>query len=189
MTTVEERSSHPDGAQAGPAWYCVRSQLKHEHIAAAHLQQDLHLEVFLPRVRFRRLTRQGTRRVTEPLFPGYLFTRFTWRTDLRAVQHARGVARVVHFGHRWPTVPDAVIEALQRELGHEEIHDVSGELRPGDEVRIAGGGFHGLLAVVSRPLPSRQRVAVLLDFLGRQVQVEVDESGVVRKNERGGPTS
>jgi transcriptional antiterminator RfaH len=164
----------------------VRSQLKHEHIAAAHLAKDLHLEVFLPRIRFRRLTRQGSRQVTEPLFPAYLFARFNWRDHLRAVQHSRGVAQVVHFGERWPTVPDPTIQALQAEVGTEDIRELHGELEAGQEVRLAGSALHGLSAVVSRPLPARQRVAVLLEFLGRQVCVEVDQDSIVPEGGRWG---
>jgi hypothetical protein len=33
-----------------PAWFCVRSQPKHEHIAAAHLKQEPGIEVYLPRI-------------------------------------------------------------------------------------------------------------------------------------------
>lgn len=184
MKTGEGKLPDAVPAPEGPAWFCVRSQLKHEHIAAAHLVQDLSLEVFLPRIRFRRLTQQGTRRVTEPLFPAYLFARFHWQTQLKAVQYTRGVARVVHFGDRWPTVPDAVLDLLRRDLGETEIHEVSEELQAGDEVRLVGGAFHGLSAVVSRPMPTRERVAVLLQFLGRQVDVEVDSERVLREGDR-----
>ncbi len=167
-----------DGGQR--AWFCVRSQPKHEHIAAAHLAKDLQVEVFLPRIRFRQLVGRGSRMVTEPLFPGYLFARFEWRGQLRAVRHGRGVASVVHFGHRWPTVPDEVIDSLRRELGPEEMHNVTGNFQPGEEVQIAGGSFHGLLAIVHESTPARQRVAVLMDFLGRQVSIEVAAEHLVR---------
>jgi len=40
--------------------------------------------------------------------------------------------------------------------------------------------FHGLEAVVERVLPARERVVVLLEFLGRQTMVEVEASGVNR---------
>jgi transcription antitermination factor NusG len=45
--------------------------------------------------------------------------------------------------------------------------------------------FHGLLAVVTRIMPARERVAVLLEFLGRQTTVELAGGAVVRdENER-----
>lgn len=163
------------------AWFCVRSQLKREHIAARHLRQMEGVEVVLPRIRFRRGTRQGTVWVTEALFPNYLFARFNWRESLRRVHHAPGVAGVVHFGNRWPTIPDAVIEDLRQLIGAEELHEIPHEFQPGETVRIAGGSFHGLEAVVQRAMPGRQRVAVLLEFLGRQTAVEIAAVSLVRR--------
>ena len=42
-----------------PAWFCVRSQPKREHIAAAHLRNLVEVEVFCPRLRIRKATRRG----------------------------------------------------------------------------------------------------------------------------------
>jgi transcriptional antiterminator RfaH len=170
-----------DPAPTAPAWFCLRSHPKHEHIAAAHLRRDPIVEVFLPRIRFRRATRQGGVWVTEALFPNYLFARFDWHDCLRRVQHAPGVQRVVHFGARWPTIPEEVIAELRGHIGEQEVHSIPEELRPGEAVRIVGGAMHGLLAVVSHPLPARRRVAVLLDFLGRQTCVELTTDAVVRE--------
>lgn len=163
----------------GAAWFCLHSQPKHEHIAAACLARDLALEVYLPRIRFKRSTRRGPVWFTEALFPGYLFARFELAACLRRVCHARGVRGVVHFGDQWPIIPAAVIEELRLALGHEEVHVIQEELRPGEAVRIAGGMFHGLRAVVTRVMPSRQRVAVLLEFLGHQTTVELPKETLV----------
>jgi len=62
------------------AWFCVRSQPKHEHIAAARLRES-GLEVFLPRIRFKKHSVRGPVWVTEALFPNYLFARFDFRAD------------------------------------------------------------------------------------------------------------
>jgi transcriptional antiterminator RfaH len=167
---------------AAPAWFCLRSQPRHEHIAAAYLHKNAGLEIFLPRVRFRRATRRGKVWVTEALFPNYLFARFNWQTSLRHVLHARGVQTVVHFGDRWPTVAEETIEAL-RGLLTEEIHTIPDKLEVGNLVRIISGPLQGLQAVVSQPLPSRERVAVLLDFLGRQTCVEVSVENVVHETD------
>jgi transcriptional antiterminator RfaH len=164
------------------AWFCVRSQLKREHIAARHLRQMDGVEVLLPRVRFRRGTRQGTVWVTEALFPNYLFARFHWRESLRLVHHSPGVAGVVHFGDRWPTIPDAAIEDLRQLIGTEELRELPDEFQPGEAVRISGGSFHGFEAVVQRAMPGRQRVAVLLEFLGRQTTVEVAVASLIRQS-------
>ena len=52
--------------------------------------------------------------------------------------------------------------------------------RPGEAVRVAGGAFHGLRAVITRVMPSRERVAVLLEFLGRQTTVELPKEALIR---------
>ena len=163
-----------------PAWFCVRSQPKHEHIAAAHLKREPGIEVYLPRVRFKRATRRGPVWFTEALFPNYLFARFDLGQCLRQVCHAQGIRGVVHFGDRWPIVPDAVIEELRATLGEDPVHVIREELQPGEAVQIAGGVFHGLRAVVTRVMPSRERVAVFLEFLGRQTTVELPTGAVIR---------
>lgn len=162
-----------------PAWFCLRAQPKHEHIAAGHLRLLRGVEVFLPRLRFRRKTRRGAVWFTEALFPGYLFARFDWSRNLRAVHHASGVRGVIHFGERWPTVPDAVMADLQQLFGGEQLHVIPEVPVVGDAVDIAGGAFHGLQAVVTQVMPGRERVLVLLDFLGRQTAVELPLAQVV----------
>lgn len=162
-------------------WFCLRSRPKHEHLAAGSLQRDAGLEVFLPRIRFRRATRRGRVWFTEALFPNYFFARFDWETSLRRVQHARGVQTVVHFGDRWPTVADETIADLRSLWGENEIRILEENFEPGESVRIVQGPLQGLQAVVSQPLSARERVAVLLDFLGRQTFVEVSAHDIVRE--------
>ena len=164
-------------------WFCLRSRPKQEHIAAAHLRQMSGVEVFLPRVRFQRSTRQGLAWVTEALFPNYLFARFDWLPLLRQVQAARGVAGVVHFGDRWPVVETATITELQSFVGADEPYLLSASLVPGDTVEIAEGAMRGLHAVVTRVMPSRERVAVLMDFLGRQTTIEVPVAVVIKEGD------
>jgi len=149
-------------------------------LAAACLRKEPDVEVYLPRIRFRRATRRGPVWFTEALFPSYLFARFDLADCLRRVCHSRGVRGVVHFGDRWPMVPEVAIEELRATLGADRVHVIREELQPGEAVQIAGGAFHGLQAVVTRVMPSRERVAVLLEFLGRQTTVELSGEAVIR---------
>lgn len=162
------------------AWFCLRSRPKHEHIAAGHLRQIPAVEVFLPRIRFRRETRRGAVWFTEALFPNYLFARFEWQPLLRRIHHAPGVAGVIHFGDRWPTIADEVMAELRALFGNEQLHEISAEPEIGETVTVAGGALHGWQALVTQIIPARQRVTVLLDFLGRQTSVELPLAQVVR---------
>lgn len=172
-----QADAYPSSPQV--AWFCLRSQPRHEHIAARHLAQMEDVEVFNPRIRFARATRHGAIWMTESLFPNYLFARFDWKTGLNKVHYAPGVSGIVHFGDKWPTIPDSTIAELKASLGPEELHVIE-NIAPGDTVEIAGGTFHSLKALVTQVIPGRERVVVLMDFLGRQTTVEVGLNSVVK---------
>ena len=154
-----------------------------------HGQTGAVVEVFLPRIRFKRATRQGTVWVTEALFPGYLFARFDWQVSLRLVQHSRGVRGVVHFGERWPAIPEEIIRELQQAVGATGLRTIPAEFTPGDEVKITQGAMRGLAAVVAGPTVAvrKDRIAVLMEFLGRQTMIELPRHFLIKEgDERAG---
>lgn len=169
-------------ASCSLAWYCVRTQPKHEHIAAATLTRTLSLEVFHPRLRLERATRRGVVRVVEPLFPGYLFVRCLLGERLDEIRYVNGVSSLVHFGQKIPVVPDPVVEELRQCFEAEEPMSVEDRLYPGAEVTVAEGAFMGFNGIVVRLLPARRRVQILLEFLGRTTIAEVDRKAVTAEN-------
>jgi transcriptional antiterminator RfaH len=166
-----------------PAWFCVRSKPKHEHIAAAHLRRFSEVEVFYPRLRVRKATRRGPVWTNESLFPNYLFARFVLNSLLEQVRFTSGVHQVVHFANHWPAISDTVIEELRQSFHGCELQVIHDEPQPGDTVQVVEGTFNGLSATVLRTLPARQRVQVLLDILGRSTKVELKLSSVVSEKE------
>jgi transcriptional antiterminator RfaH len=161
------------------AWYSARTKPKHEHIAAANLRKNLELEVFSPRLRLEKLTRRGLVRVTEPLFPCYIFIRCVIEECFNEIQHTSGVNRLVNFGGKIPVVPDLIIEDLQNYFEADETITIESHLAPGDEVTVASGAFAGLSAHVLKNLPVKKRVQILLDILGRPTSVEVERGAVM----------
>jgi transcriptional antiterminator RfaH len=162
---------------SSPAWYCARTQPKHEHIAAANLTRNLGLEVFHPRLRMERATCRGAVRVIEPLFPCYVFVRCE-SDQFDEIRYVSGISSLVHFGRKIPIVPDLVIDELKQCFETEEPMDVEDRLYPGAEVTVAEGSFLGFSGIVLRVLPARRRVQILLDFLGRTTLAEVDRNSL-----------
>ena len=163
------------------AWYCLQAKCKQEHIAAAHLRELKGVTVFCPRIRFRRQTRVRVVWVTEALFPGYLFAHFDLARMHRVVGYAHGVKCIVRFANRYPTIDGPLVDRLREEVGEKEIRLLDYEPSEGDNVKVADGAFAGLEAVVMQNLPARARVRVLLDFLGRKVEAELERSSVLRR--------
>ncbi len=58
------------------------------------------VEVFCPRVRFRKQTNRGPVWFVESMFPGYLFARFDYPALHRRVRQGPGVSGFVQFGDR-----------------------------------------------------------------------------------------
>jgi transcriptional antiterminator RfaH len=159
-------------------WYCARTQCKHEHIAARNLRSRLGLDVFNPRLRVERATRRGVVRTVEPLFPCYVFVRCHLAKDFDDVRHTFGVSSLVHFGQNIPAINDEVIEGLRRCFESEEPMDVVDPLVPGSQVSVVEGPFLGSQGVIVRTLPARQRVTILLDFLGQTTLTEMDRKSL-----------
>ena len=166
--------SRTELAQSDEAyWFCLRTQPKHEHLAAAILRRHFHIPCFAPRLRFRKATRRGPVWFVEPMFPGYLFSEFVYKDRYRSVEHSSGVHGIVHFGDNLALVDAGTISVLQSNAGDDETVTIDPEIRVGQSVTIAESPFSGLEAVVTRVLPAKERVKVLLEFLGRPVETEV----------------
>ena len=74
---------------------------------------------------------------------------------------------------------DAAIAELREFARDNETIEIAPSIEAGDEVTVLDGPFKGLRAVVTRVLPAKERVAVLLELLGTQREVEVTAQRVV----------
>jgi len=162
-----------------PEWFCVRTQTKREHIAAGHLREVAGVEVFCPRLRYRKATRRGKIWWVEPLFPGYVLAKFKLDEMERAVTFCQGVRGLVRFGTIIPAVPESFVESLRQDVRNrseddEELFSVSPVIEIGDEVEIAHGPLQGMRGTIISVAPAAERVKILLEFLGQPQAVNVD---------------
>lgn len=162
-----------------PQWFCVRTQTKREHIAAGHLRELEAIEVFCPRIKYRKATRRGKIWWVEPLFPGYVLAKFNRSEMERSVIFCQGVRGLVRFGSEIPPVPESFIESLRNEVRNrsdedEETFSVSPVIQSGDEVEIAHGPLQGMQGTIVSIATATERVKVLLEFLGQSHAVDMD---------------
>jgi transcriptional antiterminator RfaH len=163
-----------------PAWYCVHTKSKCEHVAAAAVRAlGPDVDVYCPRIRFQRRTPRGKVWFVEALFPSYFFARFSLYDYLRAVNGTHQVLRVVQFGEGYIPMPDHAIDVLRIEMKGEDIRIVEPKLTVGDNVELTEGPMRGFTGIIDRLIEGKDRVRILLDFLGRQSFVEVDASSLL----------
>ena len=165
--------------EPGLRWYAIRTKVNREKEVEKRLR-DLKLEVFLPWMRTRR--RIGSRHhwVLAPLFPGYIFCHLDMVVSGKAARYAPGVRDFLTFGTRIAEVAENIIDALQERCpgGVAEIDPLNA--KPGDTVRINEGPFSGLEAIFQSTLKGSERVAVLLDILGRQTRIVLPRETITK---------
>ena len=158
-------------------WYVVQTHVNAEAKAAANLGQQ-GFSVYLPRYLKLRSHARKVDTVERPLFPRYLFVAIDVTTQRwRAIQSTLGVSHLVCRSGKPASVEDEVIDALKAredEGGFIKLLRRSA-ISPGDTVRFVGGAFADSFALVEG-VSDRDRVAILLDLLGRQVRVRVRQN-------------
>src|SRR5438046_9997409 len=129
----------------------------------------------------RKVARRGAVWFVEAMFPGYFFAQFDYVTERRRVERAAGVRRLVQFGDRLATIDSATIDALRQRMEADELVTLDPEIKVGQEVQIAHGPLQGLEVLVTQLLPASERVRVLLEFLGRSIQMEVSKTTLIQR--------
>ena len=160
-------------------WYCIKTRPKQEGIATRLLRSELGLEVFCPKIRFKRARSTGVAWVQEAMFPGYLFARFVYPQLYRRIASTSGVAKTLSFGGHPCILEDFLVEDLRRHVADGETVEIVSEIKEGEEVKVVEGPFLGVRALVTRVLPARERVAILLSMLGQEREIEVPASALL----------
>lgn len=160
------------------AWFCLRSQPRREQSAALHVQQRTGVEVFAPRLQVSR--RRGALGVSaEALFPGYLFARFEYPRQWRHVVSTQFVTGILRLGGQPPAIADGVIDFLRTHVALANRADPAPVFAPGAWVKIVAGCFRDIDGHVLAFDSKTSRVRLLLNLLGRELQISVPAGQVV----------
>ena len=160
-------------------WYVVQTQPHAESKAVAHLARQ-GFAAYLPRYLKRRRHARKVETVAAPLFPRYLFVTVDMETQRwRSIHSTTGVSRLVCNGEEPTPVPPAVVAALQgrEDAGGFVQLERRPQFAPGEHVRIVDGVFADSLGLFEC-MADRERVAILLDLLGRKVRILLDEGAI-----------
>jgi len=157
------------------AWYVVQTHVNAEAKAARNLVRQ-GFEIYLPRYLKRRSHARKIEKVPVPLFPRYMFVWIDIATQRwRSVQSTFGVSHLVLNGSDPAPLAQQVIgrlKAREDASGYVQL-DQRPQLALGAKVRVLAGVFAENLGLFDG-MADRDRVAVLLDFLGRKVRVTLD---------------
>jgi transcriptional antiterminator RfaH len=160
-------------------WYVVQTQPNAESKAVAHLERQS-FAAYLPRYLKRRRHARRVDIVAAPLFPRYLFVEVDLAIQRwRSIYSTVGVSHLVCTGDVPALVPGHVVALLkEREDAAGLIQlDCQSLFRRGEKIRVRDGVFSDCLGLYDG-MPDRDRIAVLLDLLGRKVRVLLSAEAV-----------
>lgn len=153
-------------------WYLVFTKVKSERKAKENLARQGYT-TYLPMTQ-KKVRRKGKYvHVTEPFFPRYLFIKLNTETDnWGPIRSTVGVACIVRFGCMPAVVPDELITAFKQQedvlgLQHNQVEK---SWHPGDKIVVLDGPFAGYQGIFQEA-KSAERVAILLEIVGRNTQV------------------
>ena len=159
----------------GTRWYVVQTQVNGEAKAAQNLLRQ-GFEIYLPRYLKRRCHARKVEFVAKPLFPRYMFVAIDRAAQRwRSIQSTQGVSHLVCNGEEPAAVPGGVVGGLKaREDDRGFIRmETTPAFAPGDKVRVLAGAFMDSAGLFDG-MGDHDRVAILLDLLGRKVRVHLD---------------
>jgi transcription antitermination factor NusG len=156
-------------------WYALQVWSRKENYVLSHLQ-GLGYECFLPTYRCQRKWSDRVKETENPLFPGYLFSRFDFH-DRRGLVMTPGVIQVVGNGRTALPVPDPEIERLQMAVASEAPRQPWPYLEIGERVRVTCGSLKGLEGILIH-FKGSHRVVLSISLLQRSVAVEIDQTWI-----------
>jgi transcription antitermination factor NusG len=164
------------GIDAGKVeWFALQVRSQHERIVASTLREKGY-EEFLPLCPIRRRWSDRIKRITQPLFPGYVFCRFNVQERL-PILVTSGVLFIVGVGKVPCPIDNSEIVALQSIVRSGLPAQPWPFLKAGQRVRIDQGSLEGIEGILLIP-KSSCRLVVSVTLLQRSVAVEIDRDWV-----------
>ena len=127
---------------------------------------------YLPKITIKKINANPK---VEVLFPGYIFVN-TSLENYSALKYTMGIKNIIKFGDNVSCLSSEEIEAMQIAEETSKIDPVALQIQIGQDVIIAKGSLTGSIVKVCS-LPSKERVDVLLSFLGsvRRVAIPIKD--------------
>lgn len=157
-------------------WYAVHTKSRHEYKAHTGLTQK-RLTSFLPEIEVWSKRKDRKKKISIPLFPGYIFVEATLHNEIKlAILKTSGVVRILgkkENAEPFP-VPDEKIQAIQRLLNKKVEIFTMQYPKTGEAAKIIDGPFTGIEGTVIKSDPEKELFVISIDLLQRSVAIKLE---------------
>ena len=177
------------------SWLLLQVKPKQELRACANLENQ-GATCYCPQIEVEKLVRGKRLKVTEPLFPGYVFiatkasesdgtsgssshnhSNSNNRLNYTSIRSSRGVSKIVSFGGEPVSISQTLIDQLKIREGFSVLTGKGAETHnlplAGDKVEILEGPFKGLEGIYSHA-DGQKRAVVLITLLSQQAPASLN---------------
>ena len=131
-------------------------------------------DYYLPKITTKKINSNPK---VEVLFPGYIFVNASLE-NYSVLKYTKGIKNIIKFGDNISYLSSEEIEAMKKVEETSKIDPVVSQIQIGQDVMIAKGSLSGSIVKVCS-LPSKERVGVLLSFLGSVRRVTIQEKDLI----------
>jgi transcription antitermination factor NusG len=159
-------------------WFAVHTRYQHEQQVNEQLGRK-GFETFYPTCSKWNKWSDRKKKISHPLFPGYLFVTDVENRRLQVVE-THGVCGIVSVAGMPAPIPATEIEAIRRAVASPYTIEAHEYLNAGDQVRVIEGPLTGVTGILARNDKSA-RLVLSVELLGRSVAVEIAAGSVERR--------
>jgi transcriptional antiterminator NusG len=164
-------------------WYAVHTRSRHEDRVHLGLMQKA-FNVFLPKMEIWSKRKDRRKRITIPMFPGYLFVELSSLDNVTKVDVLKtfGVVRILgkSQGAEPLPIPDEKIDAIQR-IAQSRVEVQQFQYpKVGEPARIVDGPFKGVEGLVIRTDYEKELFVIAIELLQRSVAIKLEGFQIAR---------
>ena len=131
-------------------------------------------DYYLPRIMIKKFNSSP---IEEALFPGYIFVNTSFE-KYSQLKYTIGIKKIIKFGENISCLSDEEIEVMKIAEETSKKEPVTSTVQIGQDATIANGSLKGSIVKICS-LSSKERVGVLISFLGSLRRVSIFEKDLI----------
>jgi len=159
-------------------WFLLYTKPRHEFKAEQQLN-NLNIENYLPTFTKMKQWSDRKKKITEPLFRGYIFIYGGESERLLSLQQP-AIVRSIFFEGKPAIVPQWQIENLKNLLAGKPDVTITDAIEAGTRVKVVSGPFSGVIGIVNDATQSDRTLVITVDFIHRSVIVRLPIQSIIK---------